>query len=435
MTTNFARRLGGTAVIALLAAGPALAQDFCGGLSANGQWIGGTEAASDVATSSAYMEQMALVLQNNEYVALFSVSQPTSVRLEAQGRGSGDPQIELRDEAGSVALSDDDSGGNGAARAETELQPGRYCLSMRSYDGSPMSGFVRVGRTEHEALTAGTQVAGDPAQPVDPTQPEDPSNTAFPDDPFAGAGGVCDAATITAYLSDAPLDGQIAAAPVTQSASVGEVPFWGFTLSQPTALSITAENESADPLITLYDEWGSYLADNDDWDGLNSRIDMATPLQPGTYCIAVDALSDRTQPITVSVAAYDAQAAQVGMYDRGEAAPPLDGSYPVTALGPLATRLRQDIQSTDTTTWFSFDVTEPGLVLVEAVTNGMGDPSLVLFDDFGREIAYNDDGPTSLDPLLTARVMPGTYLLGVRQLGEGTQALTRLLFERYVPAQ
>ncbi len=431
MTTNFTRRLGGGAVLALLAAGPALAQDFCGGLSANGQWIGGTEPASDVATAGAYMEQMALVLQNNEYVALFSASQPTGVRIEAQGRGSGDPLIELRDEAGGVVLSDDDSGGGGAARAETELQPGRYCLSMRSYDGSPMSGFVRVGRTEHEALTSGTEVAGDPAQPSEPTQPADPMQ------PFdqGTAGNACDASTIAAYLSDAPLDGQIATAPVTQTASIDEVPSWGFTLAQPTALSITAENEAADPTVTLYDEFGTYLADNDDWDGLNSRLDMATPLQPGTYCIAVNALSDRTQPVTVSVAAYDAQAAQIGMYERGEAAPPLDGSYPVTALGPLATRLRQDVQSTDATTWFSFEIPEPGLVLVEAVTNGMGDPTLVMFDDFGREVAYNDDGPASLDSLLTARVMPGTYLVGVRQLGDGTQALTRLLFERYVPAQ
>ena len=79
-------------------------------------------------------------------------------RLEAQGRGSGDPMIELRDEAGSVVASDDDSGGNGAARAETQLQPGRYCLTMKSYDGAPMSGFVRVGRSEHEPLTTGLEV-------------------------------------------------------------------------------------------------------------------------------------------------------------------------------------------------------------------------------------------------------------------------------------
>jgi hypothetical protein len=149
----------------------------------------------------------------------------------------------------------------------------------------------------------------------------------------------------------------------------------------------------------------------------------------------MQALSDPAAPITVSVSAFDAQAAQVGMYERGEASPPLDGSYPVTALGPLATRLRTDVQSTEVTTWFSFDVPQGGLVLIEAVDNGGGDPSLVLFDDFGREIAYNDDGPDSLDSLITARLLPGTYVAGVRQVSPGTQALTRMLFERYVPAQ
>jgi hypothetical protein len=167
-------------------------------------------------------------------------------RIEAQGRGSGDPMIEIRDESGAVVASDDDSGGSGAARSEIDLEAGRYCVSMRSYDGAPMTGFVRVGRTEHEALTAGTEVATDPAQPADPMEPADPMTT----DPMAPAtmpGGTCDAAAITAYLSDAPLDAQIAAGSVSQTATVGEVPYWGFVLAAPTTLSITAENEARTP--------------------------------------------------------------------------------------------------------------------------------------------------------------------------------------------
>jgi hypothetical protein len=448
--TTLAALLGGVAALAAL---PAAAQDFCGGASANGQWIGGTEAASDVATAASHMEQMALVLMGNEYVALFSASAPTEVRLEAEGRGAGDPVIDLRDEAGTIVASDDDSGGEGASRAETLIEPGRYCLSMRSYDGSPMTGFVRVGRLEHEALTAGLQtgpdvtpdgpdpVAPDPALP-DPALP-DPAlpDPALPDpavtDPALPVqpGGICDASTITAYLGEGgAIDGLLGAGGATATASVDQTPYWGFTLDAPAAVSITAENPDADPVITLYDEYGSYLAENDDYDGLNSRIDMAVPLQPGTYCIATTALTDTTLPITVAVEAYDAQAAQVGLYERGEASPPLDGSYPVTQLGTLGNRLRSDIQSTDVATWFAFDVAEGGLVLIEAVTNGAGDPTLVLFDDFGRQIAYNDDNGDSLDSLVTARVLPGTYLVGVRQLGAGSQALTRMLFERYVPA-
>ena len=241
---------------------------------------------------------------------------------------------------------------------------------------------------------------------------------------------------VTDFLGNGqPLDGLLGTGGVNVTAPASEVAFWGFNLSAPTSLSITAENTQADPSITLYDGFGTYLAENDDWDGLNARIDQAVPLQPGAYCIAMNALSDPSMPITLSVSAYDPQAAQIGMYERGETSPPLDGSYPVTALGPLATRLRQDVQTTGVTTWFSFDITEGGLVLIEAVTNGQGDPSLVLFDDFVRQIAFNDDNGESYDSLVTARVVPGTYLVGVRQLGEGTRALTRMLFERYVPAR
>ncbi len=433
--TTRAGMLGGAAALALLAGaapGASWAQDFCGGASAHGQWIGGTEAASDAATAAAPLEQMALVLQQNEYVALFSLSQPAEVRLEAQGRGSGDPLIELRNEAGDVIGSDDDSGGNSASRLEQGLEPGRYCLSVRSYDGSPLTGFVRVGRTDQEPLTAGlTAEPTDPAQPVDPAQPIDPAQ---PVEPYLN--GVCDVATLTRFIGTGPsVDADLAAGGATATASATEVPTWGFRLDGPAAVSITAENPDADPLITLYDEYGSYLAENDDFDGLNARIDINYELAAGTYCVAMQALSDPSLPITVTVSEYDAQAAQIGMYQRGEASPPLDGSYPVTALGTLGGRLRQDIQSTDQATWFSLDVTEPGLVLVEAVTNGMGDPSLVMFDDFGRQVARNDDNGETLDALLTARVQPGTYVVGVFQLGQGPEVLTRMLFERYVPAQ
>ena len=423
MNLTRTRTMAGMMGAAALLAGAASAQDFCGGASANGQWVGGDEASSDVTSASAPLEQMALVLQQNEYVALFSVSAPTDVRLEAQGRGAGDPVIDLRNEAGDIVASDDDSGGSSASRLETNLQAGRYCLSVRSFDGSPLTGFVRVGRQDQEALTAG--LGGVTTDPMEPTDPMDPM-----------ANGVCDVATLTRFIgTGGSIDGQLASGGATATASVDEVPTWGFTLDTATPVSIVAENADADPYITLYDSTGYYLAENDDFDGLNSRIDMAQALQPGTYCLSMSALSDTTQPITVTVSAYDAQAAAEGMYERGEASPPLDGSYPVTALGPLGNRVRQDIQSTDLTTWFSFDISQPGVVLIEAVTNGVGDPTLVLFDDFGRQVAYNDDNGETLDSLITARVQAGTYVVGVRQLGEGTQALTRMLFERYVPAQ
>lgn len=381
---------------------PALAQDgLCGGLGTSGQWIGGDEAGSDITTTENYQEQMALVLGGNEYVSLFTLSEGTDVRVEAAGRGAGDPVIDLLDATGGVILSDDDSGGNAASRAETYLEPGTYCMSLRSYDGGPMTAFVRVGRQDQEPLTDGVNVSSGGSS--------------------SGAGS-CEDAT--------PLGGIGSVA----SASVNETPYWSFTLDAPSAVSITAENESADPVITLYGPGDIYIDENDDFDGLNSRIDVTDTLDAGTYCIAMSALSDEGAPITVSVETYDAASALLSLYARGEAAPPLDGSIPVADLGSLETRIREDVQAGEDTVWFSVDVADSSLLVVEAIGGGSSDPWLVVYDDLGRQIGQNDDYGDGLDSLVMGRVQGGTYIIGVKQY-DGGQGFIRLLAERYVRAQ
>ena len=420
--TNYKLRTALATGFTLGLALPAAAQTgLCGGAGDNGQWIGGSEAASDVSNASEYMEQMALVLLRNEYVALFNVSSPTSVRVEAQGRGGGDPVIDLRDATGNIVLSDDDSGGNGASRGETELAAGTYCLSMTSYDGSPMTGFVRVGRTEQAALTAGTGGGA--------------TTTTTPDVTTTDATGFGCSAVSNFLGNGQPIDGQLTGAGVSNTAAVNQVDAWGFSIASQTQLSILAENPSADPVITLYDAAGNYLAENDDFDGLNSRIDMIGGLAPGDYCIEMRALSDESQPVTVSVIGYDAAQQQALSYNSGEASPPLDGSHPVTMLGALGNRVRQDVVTTSDATWFAFDIDAAGLLLVETVSNNEGDSVLYMYDDFGRQVGYNDDANNSLDSMLTVRVNPGTYLVAVKQLSDGQQAPLRLLFERWMPAQ
>jgi len=387
------------AALFLGAASPAFAQaDVCGGIGSGGIWVGGDEASSDISVADTYLEQMALVLGGNDYVSLFTLSAPTDVRIEAAGRGSGDPIIDLLDRTGGIVLTDDDSGGNAAARAETTLEPGTYCMSMRSYDGGPMTAFVRVGRQEHEPLTDGV------------------IETA------AGAQGSCDAA-----MPFGPLGSSV-------SASVEATPYWSFTLDAPTAITITAENENADPVITLYGPGDEYIAENDDYDGLNSRIDQSSPLNAGTYCVGVSALNDDTAPITVSISTFDPEEALLSLYNRGEIAPPLDGSVTVTDLGVLQSRMRQDVKSDTDVTWFSLDFQEAGLMIVEAISGGENDPWLIVFDDLGREIGQNDDYGDGLNSLVMARVQPGTYIIGVRHF-DGGQGFIRLLAERYVRAE
>jgi len=383
----------------MAAASPAFAQEVCGGFGNNGQWIGGDETASDITTADAYREQMALVLGGNEYVSLFTLSAPTDVRVEAAGRGSGDPIIDLLDSTGSIILTDDDSGGNAASRAETTLDAGTYCMSMRSYDGGPMTAFVRIGRQEQEPLTDGVSVDGG-------GNPE----------------GSCESAVPFGTLGR------------SVSASANETPYWRFDLAAETPITITAENETADPVITLYGPGDTYIDENDDYDGLNSRLDMTNGLAAGSYCLAVSALSDDSAPITVSINEYDAEEALQSLYARGEAAPPLDGSIPVTDLGVLTSRLRKDVQATEDVTWFRLDFDDAGLLVVEAIANGSSDPWLVIYDDLGRQVGQNDDYGDSLDSLIAVRLQAGTYIIGVRQYDEG-QGFIRLLAERYIRAQ
>jgi len=385
-----------------LAALPVAAQnaDLCGGTGANAQWLGSEEATSDLSTAPTYLEQMALVLLRNEYVGLFTVSETGDYRIEAQGRGSGDTVIEVRSATGEIVAADDDSGGGGASRAETSLAPGTYCVSMRSFDGTPLTGFVRAGRMDQAPLTTGL--------------------TPTPDD----TGAQCDLTTAqTLVLGE----------PVSQSWATQNT--FRIQLDAPMSLTLTAQNEDADPILSLFDANGTRLAENDDFDGLNSRIDMTDPLPAGVYCIALDLYGDEDVPITVTASAFDAQGRLENLYAQGEASPPLDGSYPVTSLGELQTRAREDATIGRDATWYAFDVYEGGLVMVEAFAQGQGDPVLTMFDDLGRQVGYNDDNNGSLDALLAVRVQPGTYLVAVRQLDAQTTGVVRMVFERYVPAR
>ncbi|WP_386679185.1 ABC transporter substrate-binding protein [Loktanella sp. R86503] len=401
----------GFAALATLIAAPAVAQDtFCGEAGTGGQWIGGAAETSDIATTENFGEQMALVLNGNRYVGLFSISEATEVRIEAAGRGNGDPTLSLLGPDGAEIATDDDSGGNGASRIETTLEPGDYCAVVRSFDDSPMTAFVRVGRTDMEALTTG----------VDDAPESSPNSTPSPE----RVQGCADGRDLGVLSSDG----------LTYQGSAADAGFARFTLDAPTAISVTANNTEADPTLTLIGPDDETLGENDDFDGLNSRIDAATPLAAGTYCIALDAISDRSLPIDVAVSAYDAAAALAVLFSKGEAAPPLDGSVAIVDLGALPNRLRRDEQITGNATWFSLTLDAPGLLLVEAIASGAGgDPWLVMYDDLGREVAQDDDGGDDTNARMVARTVPGTYLIGLKQVGDQT-GFVRLLAERFVPA-
>jgi hypothetical protein len=395
------------ALLTLMALPAAAQESACGAAVPAGQWVGGTAATSDIATATAPFDLVGAVPPGSYHVSNFTVSQPIPVRVEARGQFGGDPVIELYDQAGTMVLTDDDSGGNFASRGELTLAPGTYCLATRSYGGGPIQADIRVGLVDHAALTMGS--GGSNIQ-------------------------ACTAGTPATPLGNGPID-QIAGQEARATNTVNGAPYYRFTLSSPTPVSIRAENQSADPYIYIYDAQGLLLDENDDYNSLNARVDFPEPLPAGSYCIGMRALNNPDLPVEVSVQVYSEANMMHDLYVNGEASPPPDGSaFPVVQLGDLSTMLINDGTVGADARWLSFNVPEGGLVLIDAVGIGMSDPMIALFDGVGRELAFNDDANNSLDSQIAARVAPGTYMLAVMQYHRQNGAI-RVAIERYVPAR
>lgn len=410
-----------TTAVAGLTAGVASAQAVsCGGIGDAGQWIAGTPEASDISVATGPLVFGGLSIPpSGSTVTYFSLSAPGEVRIEAQPFPGGDSVIEVYDALGTLIVTDDDSGGGLASRAETALEAGQYCLLTRGWAGNGLTADVSVGRLEHDTITAGL------------------SGGFFGDGGFPLFVGIdpCTSATAATPLGNGPLDPMLGQGGASAVNTITGAPYYRFTLASPQAVSIRAENPSADPYIYVFDGEGNLLAENDDYDSLNSRIDFTAPLPAGTYCVGMRALSNPDVPVTMSVLGYDAAAALRDLYASGDAAPPTDGSYPIVELGVLPARSVRDAQITGTTaTWFSFQVTQAGAVVIDAVEVTDSDPLIILYDDLGNEIAYNDDFGGTLNSQIVARVQAGRYLLAVRQYSNGYNGIIRIATERYVPA-
>ncbi|MBF9036246.1 ABC transporter substrate-binding protein [Rhodobacterales bacterium HKCCE2091] len=392
---------------------PAEPEEICYGLGTSVEWIAGDEAGSDISTAEAFLQLDAVeVAPNGNFVTAFSVTEAGDYRVEAAATEFGDTVIELFAADGTLVLTDDDSGGSLASRAETQLQPGSYCLLTRGYAGGAVVADVRVGTVEMEPLTQGLA---------------DPSGF------FAGV-QTCTPDTPATPLGSGALDTMLEQG-VTVTNSVSQTPYYRFTLAEPQAVTIRAENEWADPYIYIFDGDGTLIAENDDYDSLNSRIDFTSPLAAGDYCIAMRALSDQNQPVTVTVRGYDPRAAMFDLYSQGNASPPDGSGYPITELGVLSSRLVYDQPVGHDAVFYGFSVPQGGLLVIDAIEITDSDPVIRLFDGSGREIAFNDDSNGTLDSQITARVGPGNYMLGVTQYSSGYTGVIRVTIERFVPAQ
>ncbi|MEO0999240.1 MAG: DVUA0089 family protein [Pseudomonadota bacterium] len=387
--------------------GAAAAQDSCG----TARWIGGSELGANLSTAFGPITEDISVAATAPTLLRFAVDTATEVRVEAQGIDGADPVAELYRADGGFIAEDDDGGGNLASRIETFVDGGVYCLSVRGYDARAIGVTVRVGLMEHEPLTAGFSSGG-------------------------SSDNVCTPGTEAAQIADGPLDLVVAGGATEVVGSAASQPFWRFTLSEPTRLTLTAENEAADPILALYSGTGSLIDENDDFDGLNSRLDFVEPLEAGEYCVALSALSDADAPITLGIEIFDESSFLRERYDLAEMSPPPGSDYPVTDLGTLGAIAARDVVIGDRAQWVRFRLEEPGLVLAQALGSGdQVDTVLTLFRETGQQIDMADDYGGSRDARMATPLERGVYLLAVTNYSGGSgSGAARLILERYVRA-
>jgi len=409
-------KLGLLATASLFIPSVALAQlSVCGVSPSEVQPFGGFGANVTTLSTPAQM-QVQLTPGVSSYLQ-FEVSAPTDVRIEATDDSGVDPVMVLLDASGNELASDDDGGGGRASRIETSLSAGSYCARVYNFSSTDGPTTLQLSRWDMEPITEGIAASGDGSD-------------------------ACTAATPAAPLAFGPINAALGGGGQISFSRTGTVTYHRFTVDSPLGLTITAKNTEADPVVRVYDNSGNIVAENDDFDGLNSQIDMQTPLQPGDYCISVSALSDGDQPIDVSVKAFDEQAFLFARYATGEASPPIGGKFPIDDIGLVQTAFSGDVLVGKDARWVLFEVAEPSLMLIQGIGNGGADSQLYLYNDRGQQLGYNDDsgigGTSTRDSQIAAELYPGRYLVAVLLYGYEDGAPSepvRLSLQRYVRAK
>ncbi|WP_022706626.1 hypothetical protein [Paracoccus zeaxanthinifaciens] len=405
--------LGVALVAAMAPALPASAQDAaaepqtftCAGQPA--EWLGGTREGSDIATADAAIALTMTTRTGQHPHAAFTVTgDAQQIRLEAAS--DGDPMLRLQTPDGTQIDENDDAAGTLNSRIETQLAPGDYCVQLIPVGNEDMTAQVQLGTADMEPLLA------------------DPEDLAI---------AACTPQTEATPLAEAPL----AAALPARTEAPASVTYHRFTLDQPTGLTLRATSEQLDPNMVLFDGTGRKIAENDDADGLNSRLDFPNGLMAGDYCLGVAPLSAGSGSIAVLAEALDRDTYLAGAYARGEIAPTADGSYPMQALE--FPRDRETVVLQDgTAQWLTFTLEEETMVVVNAYGMMTGvDTNLALFGPGGAALEQNDDHGEGTDSQLgPVLLQPGLYRLALTDIGRDEQGAVRpvtLTFDRFLRAE
>ncbi|MBK4217330.1 DVUA0089 family protein [Paracoccus caeni] len=442
--------LGSVAICGMVLTGPAFAQDAAapaeepgvqtldplGGEATEAQsgvtpscgnvgqvvWLGGDESTSEIGSANAPLQQNVQIAGGQVTAFAFSnAGASQQVRIEVQADGN-DPMVTLTTAEGEYIGENDDAPESLNSRLESNVGPGVYCAQVESIRGENMTATVQVGRQDQPALLSDS----------------------YYDDSSTSSGNMiaCTAETDAAPLVEGALDQSLPNGAATASADGMATGYYRFTLGEPTALTLRASsNGDLDPYLALYDANGVSIAENDDADGLNSRLDFVEELAAGDYCIGVMPLSYGQGQIQLSAEALDRDSFLRQAYDRGEMVPPADSNHPVQEFDLAGTR-HTVLLNSGKAQWLRFQVTEPSVVVVYAYGSLSGaDPKLAMFSQAGSVIGQNDDWNDGTDSKLgPLELAPGTYLVAVSDVNSqgGTGSAVRplgVMFDLYNKVQ
>ncbi|MGP9804423.1 DVUA0089 family protein [Paracoccus sp. NSM] len=394
-----------------LSALPALAQGdgpVCSGDPA--QWFAADADASTVNTVETPLRvEVESVEGSRGWHAFVVEGEAQSLRIEAEAIGGGDPSLVLATPEGRVLAENDDAMGGLNSRIETVLEPGTYCVQMVPVGDPAIRAAVQISREDQPAL-----LAAPPDLSIADCRPE----------------------TEAEALTDGPLDAALASGRVSRQTGA-EVAYLRFALDAPGAITLRATSAELDPYLKLFDGTGSLIAENDDADGLNSRLDFLTPLAAGEYCIGVAPLSAREGVIDVSAEVLDRDSYLRAAWGRGEMAPPAGSGYPMQDID--LTRDRETVLLHDgTAQWLALTIERPSVLIVDAFGSATGvDSKLVLFGPNGAQVAVDDDGGENTDARLGPVLLePGLYRMAVLDVGRmdqprGPIRAIGLVFDRF----
>lgn len=406
---------------AILAAGPAFAQGNdplqCG-IYRMTDWIGDSAEASDVAKAESAIQRVVDLATGQKAVLGFRVSDAdTEVRVELRPENGNDPKVQIISASGETLAMNDDYGSTLASRVDLSLPAGDYCALVEEVSNNAIRMTAQVSRAEHPALI---------------------SESASSSDTGIAA---CTAETTGTPLGDGDFAAAIGNGRVLSRVSAAETSYLRFDLTDLTPLILRAEASGPDPKVALFDAAGNLIAENDDADGLNSRLDFPAGLAAGSYCLGVTSVSQTTGQISVSAEKLDRESYLRSAFLRGEIPPSAGLDLPVEALDLDARLPVMALMGTDAI-WYRFRVEEQTVLIFNAFGRSAGlDTKLRLFSGTGQMLEEVDDVEGSTDARIGPRLFePGVYTMALTKVGASEGSLgvalpVMLSVERFVRAK